>query len=111
MAINARTVLKTVELESYIKKDFLDKSFNKSGLCAFCSRKVLCCLSSSCGLVYDCDDYDAGEEASGTLTFSSLDLSKEEEPEESGLCAHCQNREICQLKRINGGVWHCEEYL
>lgn len=110
MAVIARTILKKVELESYINRDFLDKSFNRSGLCAYCTRKVVCCLNSSCGLVFDCEDYDAGDESACSLTFSSLDMSCEDDSTEYGLCAGCQNRDLCQLKRINGGVWHCEEY-
>ncbi len=111
MATNARIVLKKVELGSYIKRDFLDKSFNRSGLCAYCSRKVTCCINSSYGLVYDCDDYDAGDDSSCSLTFSALDFGKEEDGDELGLCSGCQNRDLCQLRKINGGVWHCEEYL
>ena len=67
MAAIARTILKKVELESYITRAYLDKSFNRSGLCAYCSRKVTCNLNSSYGLVYDCEDYDAGDEASDRI--------------------------------------------
>jgi hypothetical protein len=27
------------------------------------------------------------------------------------LCQNCQRRDICQLKNINGGVWHCVEFV
>lgn len=27
-----------------------------------------------------------------------------------GLCAHCDSREICSIPKIDGGIWHCEEY-
>lgn len=27
-----------------------------------------------------------------------------------GLCANCDHREHCNLRRGEGGVWHCEEY-
>ncbi len=110
MAAIARTILRKVELESYITRAYLDKSFNRNGLCAYCSRKVTCKLNSSYGLVYDCEDYDAGDEASCSLTFTTLDLSSGEDNEVYGLCAQCQIRDICQLKKINGGVWHCDEY-
>ncbi|MDD4309153.1 MAG: hypothetical protein PHO32_02125 [Candidatus Cloacimonetes bacterium] len=110
MAAVARTVLRKVELDSFINRDILDKTFNKSGLCAYCQHKLACCLASSCSLIYDCDDYEAGEETNCLLTCSTLDVCKDIE-EGYGLCAHCQNSSLCQLKRINGGVWHCEEYL
>jgi len=110
MAVIAKTILKRVDLESYIEREALDKSFNRSGLCAYCARKSNCCLTEDCGLVYECDDYDEGEFYPNPLTFSTLSLSKEEEEYAFGLCTHCQIRDICQLKNISGGVWHCEEY-
>lgn len=110
MATRTQTVLKRVDLETYVKRNFLDKSFNRSGLCAYCTRRITCCLSSDCGLVYDCDDYDPGEESGSAIIFSTLDCCTEEPESEYGLCAHCQNRDICQLRLINGGVWHCDEY-
>jgi len=27
-----------------------------------------------------------------------------------GLCAHCDSRENCSIPKIDGGIWHCEEY-
>ena len=110
MAVIARTILRKVELESYIKRDFLDKSFNRDGLCAYCVRKHSCCLTGDFGLVYDCDEYEAGAEETNPLTFTTLDLGKEDDAAVYGLCAQCQIRDICQLKNINGGIWHCEEY-
>jgi len=110
MAAIARTILKKVELESYVTRASLDKSFNRNGLCAYCSRKVTCAFNSSYGLVYDCEDYDAGDEATCSLTFTTMDLSLEDEESEYGLCSQCQIRDICQLKKINGGIWHCDEY-
>ena len=110
MATKAQTILRKVDLESYVKRNYLDKSFNRSGLCAFCTRRIGCCLSNDYGLVYDCDDYDPGEENSSSLLFNTLDLSEEEQQSGYGLCAQCQNKDLCQLKLINGGVWHCDEY-
>lgn len=110
MAVIARTILKRVDLESYIKQDFLDKSFNRRGLCAYCQRKHGCCLTEECGLVYDCEDYEPGDEMLAPLTFSTLDLGKDDDGDTYGLCTQCQIKESCQLKNINGGVWHCEEY-
>lgn len=110
MATKAQTVLKKVDLESYVKRDYLDKSFNRSGLCAYCTRRVSCSLSNDYGLVYDCDDYNPGDESAGTLLFSTLDLSEDENDLTYGLCAQCQKRDLCQLKMINGGIWHCDEY-
>lgn len=27
-----------------------------------------------------------------------------------GLCFDCENRPDCRLRRLDGGIWHCEEY-
>jgi hypothetical protein len=27
-----------------------------------------------------------------------------------GLCSNCENRNTCVNSRMEGGVWHCEEY-
>lgn len=110
MATRTQTVLKRVDLETYVKRNFLDKSFNRSGLCAYCSRRITCVLSSDYGLVYDCDDYDPGEESTSAMIFSTLDMSTEEQEPDYGLCSQCQNRDICQLKMLSGGIWHCDEY-
>lgn len=110
----AKTTLKTVGFENFIPREVLDKSFNRAGLCAYCSHKITCVLSCDCGLVYECDDYETGEDASPAFTFSALALSMDDEDEDygmNGLCAECQKRDICLLKNINGGVWHCDEFI
>lgn len=111
--MQAKTILKTMDIESIISRDILDKSFNKSALCAYCTRKLTCVLSEDRGLVFDCSEYEAGEETASLITFSSLGFSMEYDEEESpfGLCSECQKRDICQLKNLSGGVWHCEEYI
>ncbi|MDD2596374.1 MAG: hypothetical protein PHO35_04980 [Candidatus Cloacimonetes bacterium] len=110
MAINKKTIMLNENMEPFIKKDYLDRSFIHSGLCAYCARRESCSLSGSFGLIYDCDEYLPGDEASCDLHVSRL----KEVPDTDdchGLCVHCQNRDFCSLKNINGGVWHCEEYI
>ncbi len=108
----AKTTLKSMTLETAVPRDCLDRSFNRSGLCAYCERKFSCALSGDFGLVYDCEDYEAGEGEVPVITFSALRLSEDKEEDElSGLCHNCQRRDICQLKNINGGVWHCVEFI
>ena len=107
----ARTTLKKLSLEGVIPRDRLDRSFNRAGLCAYCSRKFHCSLSADYGLVYECDDYDASDSDVPMLTFSSIGLSENKDDEDfSGLCHDCQKRDYCQLRKISGGVWHCQEF-
>ncbi|HNZ06967.1 MAG TPA: hypothetical protein PKI63_04155 [Candidatus Cloacimonadota bacterium] len=108
----ARTTLKKLSLEGVIPRDRLDRSFNRAGLCAYCSRKFHCSLSADYGLVYECDDYDASDSDVPMLTFSSIGLSENKDDEDfSGLCHDCQKRDYCQLRKISGGVWHCQEFI
>jgi len=108
----ARTTLKKMSLERVIPRDHLDRSFDRAGLCAYCSRKFNCSLSADYGLVFDCDDYDASDNEAPILTFSSIGLSESNDAEEyNGLCHDCQKRDYCQLRKISGGVWHCQEFI
>lgn len=111
--MQAKTTLKTMDIESIVSREILDRSFNRSGLCAYCANKMLCVLSNDRGLVFDCCDYEPGEEYNSLLTFSTLGLSLYNDTEESafGLCCECQKKDTCQLKDLSGGVWHCEEYI
>lgn len=27
-----------------------------------------------------------------------------------GLCSDCENRNFCTFPKLEGGIWHCEEY-
>ncbi len=111
-AMIAKTTMKKMEIGRVIAPEFLDRSFNRAGICAYCSRKFNCALSHDYGLVFDCDDYEAGEDNLPAVTFSTLALSlgEEEDDDLNGLCRDCQKRDLCQLKDISGGVWHCDDF-
>jgi len=32
------------------------------------------------------------------------------EPTVRGLCVNCDHRDVCTLRKPEGGVWRCEEY-
>jgi len=105
--------MKKMDIDCLVAREYLDRTFNRQGLCAYCSRKVLCVISNDNGLVFDCDEYDAGEECAPLLPFSTLGLSFNDEEEEEtlyGLCRQCQKRDGCQLRKMSGGIWHCDEY-
>lgn len=111
-AMIARTTLQKFNIERVIPRESLDKTFNRSGLCAYCNRKFGCVLSNDYGLVFDCEDYDPSDCDVPVITFSTLALSSDSDEwdDDSGLCHNCQKRDFCQLKKINGGVWHCVEF-
>ena len=37
-------------------------------------------------------------------------IEKKDEDKYKGLCSDCENRKECILSKLEGGVWHCEEY-
>jgi len=107
----SRTVLKKVEVQEFIPVGALDRAFNKNGLCAYCEAKYRCSLCEDSGTIFDCADYRPSSDEVTTVSFSTLaETQYEEEEELHGLCAECQRRDICPLKYIRGGVWHCEEF-
>jgi len=111
--MQARTTLKNMDIESLVSREILDRSFNKSGLCAYCCKKMLCVISNDNGLVFDCSEYEAGEEYTPLITFSTLGISYGCDDDETllGLCSECKKQSQCRLKDETGGVWHCEEYI
>lgn len=61
-------------------------------------------------LVYHCEGYaEMHPEAEPLLVPGMV---KDETPVEPaiGLCLNCEHRDTCTLPRLEGGVWHCEEY-
>ncbi|HPS39351.1 MAG TPA: hypothetical protein PL124_08075 [Candidatus Cloacimonadota bacterium] len=108
----ARTVLRKVDLRGYVPIEDLDRAFNKSGLCAYCENRQNCSLCERSGFVFECEEYQASADEAPELTFTTIGMIQDEEEAEilSGLCEQCQRRDICPLKFIRGGVWHCEEF-
>jgi len=46
-------------------------------------------------------DYDPKEKT---------EISRLSSARSTGLCAFCENQDICTIPKKEGGVWHCEEY-
>jgi hypothetical protein len=103
---------KKVEIQGYIPQDFLDKAFNRNGICAYCESRFSCALNDESGFVYESDDYRAAQDDVPVLSVTTIGMSNDHDEEDDlhGLCAQCQRRDICPLKYIRGGVWHCDEF-
>ena len=83
------------------------------GLCATCNNAESCVYRKRRGTdaVY-CEMFD------DYVSFSSKDIPSVAmttpkttvSGELKGLCVNCVHRDNCKLPRLEGGVWHCEEY-
>jgi hypothetical protein len=95
------------------------------GLCTTCNNAPECeFLRHHNKTVYHCEEYDDStstqskinnrkqsqqnetESGSGSSGFSS----EEESATYKGLCVNCENRRMCHHARVEGGIWHCENY-
>ncbi len=95
-------------------------STNKAiaGLCQTCRNCAECTFPRiSERPVWQCEEF-AGVESNlerhsfeGTLPGRTGLITEEESGAWSGLCKTCDNRKICSFPKLEGGVWHCEEYV
>ncbi len=44
------------------------------------------------------------------LPTAQFDVEKEDSGKFTGLCTNCDSRQTCAFPRLEGGIWHCEEY-
>ncbi len=97
------------EKKDGLKLEVLTKKNQRKGLCKDCARSENCSLNqNSENVVWDCDDY-----SDDAVTLSSVREKNNDTVQVNsnpGLCAFCIHSENCNLKQLEGGVWHCEEY-
>jgi len=110
--MDAKIRLKQTEIESVIAHSLLSRSFNKTGLCAYCKRNTICTMSNESGLVFDCSDYEDGDTYRSAVPLSTLtyEFEVEEALELKGLCRTCHRQYNCALSSDPCGIWHCDDY-
>ncbi|MDD4871142.1 MAG: hypothetical protein PHR77_11340 [Kiritimatiellae bacterium] len=80
------------------------------GLCRNCCRAETCRYPGDRSKpVLDCEEFDMGKmkikhmrQTARKATTRGKDIG--------GLCSNCAVRSVCDLPKMEGGVWHCEEY-
>ena len=61
--------------------------------------------------IWFCEEFESLPGAPKDKTENkSPDIEEESYDTLKGLCCSCKNRDTCTLKKLNGGVWHCEEF-
>ncbi len=87
-----------------------------SGLCTTCAHSAGCGYRSRHNQpVIWCEEFESIsapliEEASLTAEKGPTATEIHEWDKYKGLCVNCDNRETCQIRDKEIGVWHCEEY-
>ena len=83
-------------------------------LCRKCALLLVCDRAKEQNRkVYFCQDFQKSNKNSLLRYTVNPDNSKEniKNDMQNGLCRICQNREICNVKIPEGGLWHCENFL
>lgn len=92
------------------------ESTQHTGLCSTCNNNPGCFHRARRGPALFCemfDDYVALPAAGDRLRSTSTGPGSpavEDPASAAGLCVNCENRRICNLPKLAGGVWHCENY-
>ncbi|NIM12499.1 MAG: hypothetical protein GTO45_10360 [Candidatus Aminicenantes bacterium] len=89
-------------------------------VCSTCNHVKICTSRKNRqGPVWFCEEFDdyvaVMEKKSVGSEFQIIPPWKGSNPIESsiefkGLCINCENRKTCVNSRVEGGIWHCEEY-
>jgi len=92
-----------------------------SGLCSTCQYAPTCIyLKDSEVTVWQCAEFDGFCETKNRTTGKDFSHPKnlqhnlgsivKKSEKYRGLCTNCENREICQFRKPEWGVWQCGEY-
>jgi len=84
------------------------------GICSTCIYLKDCLHKFSNGrVIWFCEHFDSGTpiEKPQPVDWKESMMTFSDNEQFKGLCVNCEHRFYCKQARINGGVWHCEEYL
>jgi hypothetical protein len=95
-----------------VKKTLSGSGQQNSNICNTCIHKDGCTLSSSSTPIQYCEEFDGGITPQRKTMTPHVTVEKDTVQYEShmGLCATCIHKDDCSLSKVEGGVWHCEEY-
>ncbi|MBW6516519.1 MAG: hypothetical protein K0B81_07905 [Candidatus Cloacimonetes bacterium] len=102
-------------IQEEMKVELHSKNNQRTGLCADCVRAESCSLSNNTeAAIWNCEDYE-NEEVAPIAAESKVEAKMEAMADAAveanpGLCPYCIHNENCSLKKVEGGIWHCEEY-
>ena len=89
----------------------------KLDLCSTCMHASNCTYrSKSDRYIYYCEEFEIAPTNIKESQKAACEqpMAKQEDCDSSfkfkGLCVNCENRKTCNFAKVNGGIWHCEEY-
>ncbi len=102
-------------IQEELKVELRSKVNQRTGLCADCVRAESCTLShNDDASIWNCEDYENEEItpiAADNTPERAINMEANAAVEVNpGLCPFCVHNENCSLKKVEGGIWHCEEY-
>ena len=103
------------------KERIFDDDKKIQGLCSCCNFNLSCTYNRNPARpILQCEEFDGiippPLEMSHSNKTSFTPLQKNPFPPDeglqrfSGLCKNCEERTTCTYPKLEGGVWHCEEY-
>lgn len=84
-------------------------------LCMTCIHAPTCVRKSVDGRsIWFCEEFDDYVPKRAKILPNDASVARDEEITDSvkyaGLCVNCENRKACAHTKVEGGVWHCEDY-
>jgi hypothetical protein len=85
------------------------------GLCVNCNHRTACGYRRDPARpVVFCEEFECftppSVEAAPVTVPAPTEQDMADWDKYKGLCVNCDNRETCQIRNAEIGVWHCEEY-
>jgi hypothetical protein len=93
----------------------MTEDIRRISLCANCKNAPTCAFPKDPDRPsFYCEEFEIEELPQKKITqMPSADSHSTKEKDKSGfkgLCSDCENRRTCKFPRLEGGIWHCEEY-
>jgi len=83
------------------------------GICSTCNSMELCTSRRTwIGPVHHCEEFDDCVDSPSRPARLAIVTTNEPETDGGlfGICVNCAHRETCTFPKVEGGIWHCEEY-
>ncbi len=99
----------------------MDSGFQ--GLCSTCNNSLSCIFYQNLSsFIWQCDEFDNStseklirknnNNISESLNISNATATTNKNTNKNkGLCFNCKNCNTCSYTPVEGGIWHCEDYM
>jgi len=95
----------------------MTENINRISLCSNCKNAPTCTFPKDPNRPsFYCEEFEIEDVHPSVKTIrkdvslATPSVDAEDSGKFIGLCSNCDNRRTCGFPRLEGGVWHCEEY-